>query len=127
MINFIKKILISLRARLGANFIFLKAGSCLTWIYKIALGMIGCVLLFIDEYHTPIDGFTHYARFYGVPCYCNVETQEVAGRTWLSEHFLQLATVFHNEIVERATQFLAFKFYIDYEPGFPLRVWEIEP
>ncbi len=77
------------------------------------------------KFFTPIENFTHCAGFYGVPCYLNTETMELAGRNYIFEILLMLATSFHNEVVERSAQLFASVTGRDYEPGFPLMIWEI--
>lgn len=80
------------------------------------------------KFFTPIDDFTHYARFYGVPCYLRFEEDGfpvIAGRNVIFDHLLTAATWFHNEIVERGAQAFAWLLDRDYEPGFPIMVWEM--
>ena len=72
-----------------------------------------------------IEDFTHFARFYGVPCYFNVETGELAGTNIVFDYLLLIATVFHNHLIERAAQFIAAISNSDYEPGFPIKILEI--
>lgn len=73
------------------------------------------------------NNFTHYARFYGVPCYANINDEvglELVGRNLVFDWALRVMTVLHNEVVERGAQFFAAVFGQDYEPGFPVWVQE---
>lgn len=70
--------------------------------------------------------FTHWARFYGVPCYFNEHTGELAGRNRLFDRLLIAATWFHNTFIEFGAQVLAALTGAEYEPGFPIYVWGFE-
>lgn len=35
--------------------------------------------------------YTHYAKFYGIPCYFNADTDELDGRNWFYEKLLLVA------------------------------------
>ena len=43
--------------------------------------------------------FTHYAVFYGIPCYWNEETQELAGRNWFFDILIVLLSSLHNVLI----------------------------
>jgi len=43
----------------------------------------------------PKQHFTHYAWFYGVPCYFNFKTGAFDGRGAVSKFFLRLALNYH--------------------------------
>lgn len=79
-------------------------------------------------FFTPIKEFTHFARFYGVPCYLRFEEDGfpvIAGTNAVFGLLLIVATFFHNQIVERGAQFFAAITGKDYEPGFPIMVWDM--
>lgn len=73
-------------------------------------------------FFTDISGYTHYARFYGVPCYMNLATGELAGRNIICEWLLVAATIFHNKVIERLAQLGALLLDQPYEPGFPISI-----
>lgn len=73
--------------------------------------------------------FSYYARFYGVPCYANLNDEvglELVGRNILFDWMLTAMTFFHNQVVERGAQLFAAILDQDYEPGFPVWVREME-
>src|SRR5262249_51652147 len=55
--------------------------------------------------------FTHKASFYGVPCYFNLESGMLVGRSALWDRLIPLATWIHNYLVARF-----------YSNGFPIRL-----
>lgn len=55
--------------------------------------------------------FTHYAPFYGIPCYWNDDRSELAGRNRFFDLLIPVMTWLHN--------FLIAPFYDD---GFPIRL-----
>lgn len=80
------------------------------------------------KFFTPIEKFTHFGRFYGVPLYLNLEDEQcptIAGRNIIFDYLFVLMTFFHNAVVERGAQFFAAITGQDYEPGFPIMVWEM--
>lgn len=47
-----------------------------------------------------LSNFTHRASFYGVPCYFNVDTSDLAGRWWLCDYLIPVLAWIHNYFVE---------------------------
>lgn len=66
--------------------------------------------------------FTHWARFYGIPCYLHMDTVTLAGRNVIFDWMLLGATLFHNYVVEFGAQTAAYILDREYEPGFPIYV-----
>ncbi|HEY8562803.1 MAG TPA: hypothetical protein VIL74_20665 [Pyrinomonadaceae bacterium] len=64
-----------------------------------------------------------------MPCYLRFEDDGepvIAGTNLFFEWMLTFMTWFHNTIVERGAQFFAFILQREYEPGFPIMVWEMD-
>lgn len=59
--------------------------------------------------------FTHYATFYGVPCYWNDETGMLAGRNIVCDWALRFMTVMHNYLIAPFS-----------DAGFPIQLREFE-
>jgi hypothetical protein len=81
------------------------------------------------RFFNPIEEFTHYARFYRVPCYLRFDENgepTIAGTNIVFDWLLLFMTYFHNYVVEFGAQALAYILDHDYEPGFPIMVWEME-
>lgn len=43
--------------------------------------------------------FTHYASFYGIPCYFNVTTKDMAGRNGFFDFLIPIAAWIHNYFI----------------------------
>ena len=68
--------------------------------------------------------FTHYAYFYGVPCYWNANTNTLRGRNRFFNLFVMPLVYFHQTL-----EILALPFFqmIGFEsPGFPIKLKPID-
>lgn len=45
------------------------------------------------------EAFTHYASFYGIPCYWNENTQELAGQNCVLDCLVLAMTTLHNYVI----------------------------
>lgn len=43
--------------------------------------------------------FTHYASYYGIPCYYNLESGMLVGRNILFDKLIPVATNMHNHLI----------------------------
>ena len=71
---------------------------------------------------------THEGSLYGVKLWMDM-TQDpplTAGQNWFYEKALPIVVWMHNWFVEPPTQMFAYWFDRDYEPGFPIWLWEVE-
>jgi hypothetical protein len=62
--------------------------------------------------------YTHYARYWGVPCYYNVTNNELGGRGAISDFFLDWWAVPFDQMVIWCSSLLN----PDYEPEFKIKI-----
>ena len=49
--------------------------------------------------HADKRNFTHYASYYGVPCYYNIDTGMLAGRNMIFDRLIPVITQMHNYLI----------------------------
>lgn len=75
-------------------------------------------------FFTPKDVFTHQGSFYAVPVIYRITDEEfiVAGTNIVTGDLFNVATIFHNYVVESVVQFTTALLGLEYQPGFPFWV-----
>lgn len=74
----------------------------------------------MTAFTTDKSQFTHYASFYGVPCYWNDDTSTLAGRNAVLDNLIPFAVWLHNVYELVALPFFA---VIGFESqGFPIKI-----